>query len=215
MPDSPAARVRPRRPAITALHRVTASRRVIALRRIGAAALTATVAVGGALLMAPAAQAATGSIQTGTAPSAAVGTIDYAVYLPPNYDPAGSYPSVYLLHGRGDSMAAWQQVSTKLDALITEGAIPPLIAVRPDAPWSRRGNYYVDSLYTGAEPGAAVETAFTQDLLAHIDATYATVDDRGARAIGGYSMGGAGALRYATAHQDLFWLIPVEGVDGV
>lgn len=193
MPVSPSARVRPRRPARTALP------------RIGAAAIGLTVALGGAIVMAPAAQAAAGSIVTGSAPSAAVGTIDYAVYLPPNYDPAGAYPSVYLLHGRGDSMAAWQQMAGKLDALITEGAVPPLIAVMPDAPWSNRGNYYVDSLYTGAEsPGAAVETAFTEDLLTHIDSTYATVDDRGARAVGGYSMGGAGAVRYATAHQDLF-----------
>jgi LPXTG-motif cell wall-anchored protein len=144
---------------------------------------------------------AAGTLTTASAPSAAVGTIDYTVYLPPGYDDAGSYPSLYLLHGRGDTMAAWTQIAPQLDALLEEGAIPPMVVVMPDAPWSERGSYYVDSLTDG---GAAVETAFTTDLVTHVDATWATVDDRGARAVGGYSMGGAGALRLATGHPDLF-----------
>lgn len=44
----------------------------------------------------------------GSAPSAAVGEpIEFTVYLPDGYDAAGDirYPSLYLLHGRGDTMA--------------------------------------------------------------------------------------------------------------
>jgi hypothetical protein len=37
-----------------------------------------------------------------------------------------------------------------------------------------------------------------------VDTTYRTAAHRGARLVGGYSMGGYGALRYALAHQDLF-----------
>ena len=62
-----------------------------------------------------------------------------------------------------------------LDALIASGEIQPTIAIMPDAPWSSRASYYVDSGYTGADPGRKVETAFTQDLIAHVDATYRTV----------------------------------------
>ena len=153
------------------------------------------------------AQAAPSQLVPGSVQSAAIGgAIDYTVYLPDGYDASGAtrYPTLYLLHGRGDSQAAWQQEAGALDELIAAGEIPPMIVVMPDAPWSDRGNYYVDSLYTGAPAAAAVETGFTADLVDHIDASFPTVDDRAARAVGGYSMGGAGALRFATVHQDTF-----------
>jgi enterochelin esterase-like enzyme len=136
--------------------------------------------------------------------------LDVAVYLPPGYEdsPARRYPTLYLLHGRGDSRADWEPHLAELDALAEAGAVPPMVAVLPDAPWSNRGGYYVDSAYTGSavgtSPGAAVETAFTQDLVAHVDASYRTAAVRGARFVGGYSMGGAGALRLAIVHPDLF-----------
>ena len=157
------------------------------------------------------AQAVDGRLITGSVASAAIGgPINYTVYLPAGYDADSSkrYPSLYLLHGRGDTQAAWQQEIGDIDELTAAGSIPAMIVIMPDAPWSNGGNYYVDSQYTGtaggSTPGVAVETAFTGDLLEHIDASFRTVPDRAARAVGGYSMGGAGALRFATAHQDLF-----------
>ena len=130
--------------------------------------------------------------------------IDYQIYLPAGYE-ASRYPTLYLLHGRGDSMAAWTQAEADLDRLIATGAIPPVVVVLPDAPWAARGSWYVDSHYTGEDfPGLPIETALTRDLVRHVDATYRTVDERWARVVGGYSMGGAGALRYVLAHQELF-----------
>ncbi|MBN8887768.1 MAG: hypothetical protein J0I77_18725 [Rudaea sp.] len=154
-----------------------------------------------------AAPARPGSIAPASAYSPALkGKIDYQIYLPPGYaNSSARYPSLYLLHGRGDSMTAWTRVKSDLDALIAAGKIPPIIVVMPDAPWSGRGNWYVDSAYTGSDyPGQPVETALTRDLVKDVDANYRTVDGRWARAIGGYSMGGAGALRYVFAHTDLF-----------
>ncbi|MFI6266930.1 alpha/beta hydrolase [Micromonospora sp. NPDC051006] len=149
-----------------------------------------------------------GTLTSASAPSPALdGTIDYTVYLPYGYAKATAtrYPVLYLLHGRGDTMQAWTRVKADLDRMIADGEVPPVIAVLPDAPWSSRGNWYVDSAYTGADdPGRPVETALTRDLVAHVDATYRTAAHRGARLVGGYSMGGAGALRYALAHSDLF-----------
>jgi enterochelin esterase-like enzyme len=148
-----------------------------------------------------------GTIATAAAPSKALGEdIAYNVYLPAGYDRSKDrHPVLYLLHGRGDSMQAWTRVKTTLDDMIRTKRIPPVIAVMPDAPWSERGNWYVDSRYTGDDlPGRPVETALTRDLVAHVDATYRTAPIRQARLVGGYSMGGAGALRYALAHQDLF-----------
>lgn len=144
--------------------------------------------------------------QASTYSPALHGRIDYEIYLPAGYRrSAARYPTLYLLHGRGDSMTAWTQEKADLDRLIRTGKIPPTIVVMPDAPWADRGSWYVDSQYTGTDyPGLLIETALTRDLVQHVDQTYRTVNGRGARAVGGYSMGGAGALRYVLAHQDLF-----------
>ncbi|WP_405149152.1 alpha/beta hydrolase-fold protein [Sphaerisporangium sp. NBC_01403] len=152
-------------------------------------------------------KAKTGTITASSAYSAALGEpVAYNVYLPDGYARGGQrYPVLYLLHGRGDSLQSWTQAKDTLDEMIQDKRIPPLIAVMPDAPWSERGNWYVDSRYTGGDiPGRPVETALTRDLVNHVDATYRTAATRTARIVGGYSMGGAGALRYTLAHQDLF-----------
>lgn len=132
--------------------------------------------------------------------------VAYNLYLPAGYSDSGArrYPVLYLLHGRGDTMAAWTQMKGTLDQLIADGSIPATIAVMPDAPWSQRASYYVDSSYSGADPGRPVETAFTQDLIQHVDTTYRTIASRDGRVVGGYSMGGYGAIRYSIAHPDLF-----------
>ena len=129
--------------------------------------------------------------------------IRFNVYLPAGYaaEPERRYPLIYLLHGRGDKMSAWTHVLPLLDSMIASGEVPPLIAVMPDAPWSRRGSYYVDSAHAEGRP---VETALMRELLPHIDASYRTIVRRNARAVGGYSMGGYGALRYALAWPELF-----------
>jgi enterochelin esterase-like enzyme len=156
---------------------------------------------------AAAARTRAGTIGAASAYSAALGeAISYNVYLPYGYDRSTRrYPVLYLLHGRGDTMQAWTQVKGALDGMIQRHVIPPVIAVLPDAPWSQRGSWYVDSRYTGADdPGRPVETALTRDLVHAVDAAYRTAAIRSARLVGGYSMGGAGALRFALAHQDLF-----------
>jgi len=147
-----------------------------------------------------------GTITSASFHSATLGEdVAYNVYLPAGYEStAKRYPVLYLLHGRGDSMSAWTQVKGRLDELIADGAIPATIAIMPDAPWSSRASYYVDSAYRGADPGRPVETAFTQDLVEHVDSTYRTLASRDGRVVGGYSMGGYGAIRYSLAHPDLF-----------
>lgn len=131
--------------------------------------------------------------------------IHYYAYLPAGYEGGQTrYPVIYLLHGRGDTMAAWARIGRDLDRLAAASEIPPMIAVMPDAPWNQRASYFVDSAYTGSDPGRPVETAFITELIPHMDAVYRTVPDRAGRAVAGYSMGGYGALRYALAHADLF-----------
>jgi len=170
----------------------------------GLALVFATLAVGSA---SGSGNVRPGTLTTGSAFSAALGeSISYELYLPNGYDASQDrYPTLYLLHGRGDTMQAWTQVKDDLDGLISSGAIPPTIVVMPDAPWAGRGSWYVDSQYTGSDyPGRPVETALTHDLVGAIDAAYRTVPDRAARGIGGYSMGGYGAIRYVLAHPNVF-----------
>lgn len=133
-------------------------------------------------------------------------TYRYTLYLPAGYEDSGTrYPVIYLLHGRGDTMDAWLNVRSVLDTMIANGDIPPIIAVMPDMPSSDRAGYYIDSQYTGTLYKAeAVETAFMNDLLPHIDSTYRTLTNREGRLVGGYSMGGYGALRYSMAYPDQF-----------
>ncbi|GIG68037.1 alpha/beta hydrolase [Phytomonospora endophytica] len=174
------------------------------------AAITAGLAAAGALAVPAAASASParreGTLTTAAAPSPVLGEdIAYIAYLPYGYRRGRNrYPVVYLLHGRGDDMTGWSRMKPVLDELIAEHRIPPVIAVMPDAQYSEAGGYYVDSAFTGTPAGRPVETAFTTDLIAHVDGTYRTRTDRASRLVGGYSMGGAGALRYVLAHQDLF-----------
>lgn len=138
------------------------------------------------------------------------GELRFLVALPPEYarEPERRFPVVYLLHGRGDDLGAWTTALGELTRLSAEGRIPPCIAVLPDAPSARRAGYYINSRFAGdgtdRSKGAAVESALTQDLIAHIDGSYRTVAARESRVIAGYSMGGYGALRYALAHPQLF-----------
>src|SRR4051794_11279867 len=64
-----------------------------------------------------------GTITQASAYSAALhGLIDYEIYLPAGYHTSGArYPTLYLLHGRGDSMTAWTREKADLDQLIRAG----------------------------------------------------------------------------------------------
>ena len=131
--------------------------------------------------------------------------LHYKIYQPAAYQSTGMrYPVLYLLHGRGDNFTAWTRMAPMLDALIASGKISPCLVVMPDLPSSSRASYYVNSDYRGADQGKPVEDALTGELIAHIDATWRSDPQRQARAIGGYSMGGYGALRYALAYPALF-----------
>jgi enterochelin esterase-like enzyme len=121
----------------------------------------------------------------------------YTVYLPTGYRADGPrYPVVYLLHGnRGDANDWLTQghLQATVDQLIERNAIPPVVIVMPQG----GTDWYVDR----KEP---MQTAFFDDLLPEIESRYAVSRERGGRVIGGVSMGGFGALRYAMLAPDRF-----------
>jgi enterochelin esterase-like enzyme len=132
--------------------------------------------------------------------------MDYLVHLPPyGHGSDTPLPRLYLLHGRGDAMTVWLGFFAVFDENVRSGRIAPMMIVAPDAPWSQRASWYVDSRFTSAaDPGYPVETALAEDLVAHVDSRFPDPASRHARIVAGYSMGGAGALRLALGHQPMF-----------
>jgi S-formylglutathione hydrolase FrmB len=150
-----------------------------------------------------AARAQAGEILPESAPSPALGhAIPYLLYRPDGEPPAGhGWPVLYLLHGLGGNERDWTSLGKAqqtLDRLIAAGRIKPLIVVMPMG----GSSWYVDNPDPGGE-GLMAE-ALTRDLVAHVDRIHPTARCRSARAIGGLSMGGYGALLYAFDHPHLY-----------
>jgi S-formylglutathione hydrolase FrmB len=121
----------------------------------------------------------------------------YTVYLPEGYASSSlRYPVFYLLHGNNQNMNAWSvsgRIQETTDQLIATGQIPPTIIVMPDA----GSTWYVDRKEN-------MESAFIQDLLPDVEASFRTVAARSGRVIGGLSMGGYGSLRFALKYPEKF-----------
>jgi enterochelin esterase-like enzyme len=135
------------------------------------------------------------------------------VYLPPGYDsPANKarrYPVVYLLHGYPGGPSDWfrgAQVQQVMDAMLRDRLVQPMIVVAPDA----SGGWLHDSEMLNQVGGPQVATYLTRTVIDAVDGTYRTVADRGARAIGGMSSGGYGALNLGLHHQERFSVILSE-----
>ena len=121
----------------------------------------------------------------------------YVVYLPPGYRAdIARYPVLYLLHGNNGNAMDWitqGELQSAADTLIARHEIPPVVIVMPQG----GTDWYVDRK-------ERMETAFFHDLMPDVEAHFSVENQRGGRAIGGVSMGGFGALRYALLHPDEF-----------
>src|SRR3569623_357648 len=133
---------------------------------------------------------------------------DVPVWLPPPYDqaPALRYPVVYWLSGFASTGASFFQgtpwsatLAERLERLIAAGRMGEVIVVAPDCFTRFGGSQYIDSAATGR-----YETHLCNELIPAVDARYRTVADRAARADGGQSSGGYGALVLAVRHPELF-----------
>ena len=122
---------------------------------------------------------------------------DYNVYLPNGYgESKQNYPVLYLLHGHGEDADEWVvkgNVVQLIDNLIASGEIPPCLVVMPSA----GSTWYIDRQ-------EKMETAFIRDLIPDVDRRFRTIVRRNGRVIGGESMGGYGALRFALKYPELF-----------
>jgi enterochelin esterase-like enzyme len=112
------------------------------------------------------------------------------------------YPTLYLLHGAGDGVNAgkneWRGygLDAALDELLAQGKIKPMIVVLPEGMQS----YWVNH----ANGGPRWADYVFEDVVPHVDHTFATDPRPQQRAVGGLSMGGHGALQFALTHPELF-----------
>lgn len=123
----------------------------------------------------------------------------FNIYLPPGYDSGVEpYPVLYDLHGLTDSRDTNPgPVIRSLEAAMRATVVGPLIVVFPQ---SFAEAYYADTR-DGARPG---ETQVMRELIPFIDASFRTLPHRARRGVSGFSMGGFGALAYATKYPEHF-----------
>ena len=133
----------------------------------------------------------------------------FLVYLPPSYrDTAATserrYPTLYLLHGSPGSEYDWirgGEAVQSADTLIGHGEIPDLIMIFPDGN-GRNGE--TSEWGNSSDQQQLMENFVAFDLVHFIDQKYRTIPTPGYRAIGGFSMGGFGAMNIAVHHPDIF-----------
>jgi S-formylglutathione hydrolase FrmB len=135
---------------------------------------------------------------------------DLIVYLPPSYEAETTerFPVVYCLTGftgRGkmfiNDNAFAPNLAERLDKLISEKRIKPMIAVMPNCFTYYGGSQYINSSATGN-----YEDYLTEEIVEFVDAQFRTIKDKNSRAVMGKSSGGYGALIMAMRHADIFGL---------
>ena len=119
--------------------------------------------------------------------------IPCAVVLPEGYDAAKRYPVVYCLHGAGCDYGLCTVLAMR--ALADEYGF---ILACPDG---RKTSWWYDS---PVDPSMRYETFVAKEFVAWVDAHYATIPEKGGRALTGTSMGGHGSCWLAMRHKDTF-----------
>ena len=122
----------------------------------------------------------------------------FSVYLPACYrdDDVSRYPTVFLLHGLGESDTHWllMGVAQAADLAITRGEIAPMILVMADG----------GPDHESGRDGVTFDHYLMDELVPRVDESYRTVAGREARAVGGISRGGGRALAIAAAAPGMF-----------
>jgi hypothetical protein len=155
--------------------------------------------------------AALASNMLGDPPARAV-----AVYLPPGYERTDAdYPLFVDLAGftgSGLKRVAWsafgESMPQRLDRLVAEGRMGPVIAAFPDAFTSLGGNQYIDSVAMGKW-----EAFLIDEMVPRIEQRYRARRGRVHRAISGRSSGGYGALVHGLRRADAWGAVACHSGD--
>lgn len=137
-----------------------------------------------------------GSLNSGAMPR----PVGYCALLPPSYDaqPAKKFPVLYFLHGLGGDQAflvssgGWGMIEDAWE----QKRFGEFVIVTPQADTS----FYINSR-TGK---TKYEDFFIRDFVPQMEKKFRVLGTRSGRAIGGISMGGYGALRFAFKYPQMF-----------
>ena len=130
------------------------------------------------------------------------------VYTPAGYETSGkSYPVFYLISGTTDTEETWFKVgklNTILDNLIADGKAEPMIVVMP---YGNMGSTPQPASMAATKMYEVFAKEMTECIMPYVEQAFRTVNDRGHRAIAGFSRGGGQSLFTALRHPDKFaWL---------
>jgi len=130
--------------------------------------------------------------------------VGYSIYLPRGYDAdSRRYPVVYWLHGRGGSEAGVRPIPVAHAAIEEHRAVPMVLVMANGG----EASGYIDNTLTGVMG----ESVILRELIPHIERNYRVAIDAMGRGIGGMSMGGAGAVRMALRHPEVFGAVVSVG----
>lgn len=128
------------------------------------------------------------------------------LYLPPGYDGRRRFPTVMVLPGFGSTNQSLLNYEVfqptlfqRFDRMLAEGRCEPALLVLPDAINRWGGSQYLDSPASGR-----YQSYLADEVVPFVDARYATIPTREARAVVGKSSGGFGALRLGLDRPDVF-----------
>jgi enterochelin esterase-like enzyme len=132
------------------------------------------------------------------------------IYTPPGYSKDLKYPTLYLLHGIGDTEMGWTQkgaANVILDNLYADKKLVPMIVVMPYGRASAEpapANPFAGNPF---QAYAAFEQDLLQDVIPYVESHYSVQADREHRALAGLSMGGGQSLNFGLKHLDTFaWI---------
>ncbi|MGA3210209.1 MAG: alpha/beta hydrolase-fold protein [Terriglobales bacterium] len=133
-------------------------------------------------------------------------SVRFCVILPPGYDAGKTqrYPVMYFLHGLGQNeqtlitTGAWNIAEEERHS----GRIGDFLVVTPEG----NASFYINS----RDGKVRYEDFFIREFMPAIEHKYRTYARRSARAIGGVSMGGYGALRFAFEYPQMFSAVAVQ-----
>ena len=121
--------------------------------------------------------------------------VKYSVIVPQTANSQAKYPVLYLLHGIGGDNTSWLEY-TDIAGMMERGEMLQMVVVSPDGYLS----YYADA----ADGSLPYETFFRNELMPMIQAAYPVSTRREDHYIGGFSMGGFGALTLGLRNRDRF-----------
>jgi enterochelin esterase-like enzyme len=133
---------------------------------------------------------------------------DYLVFLPAGYSPSQRLPVFYGLHGMPGRPLAFSvdaDIEPRLELLIAQGRVPPMILVFPDG----RIDGQIDSDSEWANTPSGRYESYVVDVVHDVDHRFATLPYRQDRVIAGLSAGAYGAANVGLHQVALFGAIQV------